>query len=324
MTIERPADWEGAVAALRDADALVIACHVNPDGDALGSLFGAALGLAKLGKRVFATWAATPPDIPNGYRFLPGQDLLVHPHELPETKTFFALDCGAGDRLGGLEDRARGSDVCINLDHHPGNDGFGTVNVVVDTASSTAELVALLLQDLGVQLDRDIATCLYTGIFTDTGSFQYTNATPTTLRLAADLLEHDVAKSDIAQEVFETSPFSYLKLLARVLGRAALDERARFVHSSITHDDLRATGVLMEETDKVIDILRSTRDADVAAIFKEQGDGSFRVSLRSKGGVSVGAIARARGGGGHELAAGFSTDDIDKTVGEITSELASQ
>lgn len=324
MSIVKPAAWADALDALRRAETINVACHVNPDGDALGSLFGAALALAKLGKRVAASWAATPPEFPFGYTFLPGQELLTHPDELPAADVFLALDCGAADRLGELEGTARDTNQLINIDHHPGNDEFGTINIVVTDASSTAELVTLLLEDLEVEMDRDIATCLYTGIFTDTGSFTYTNSSPDTLRLAASLLEHGVPKSEIAQQVFETSPFGYLKLVAAVLGRAKLFEEERFVYSTVLHDDLRPTGVLMEETDKLIDLLRSTRDADVAAIFKEQGDGDFRVSLRSKGPVSVGAIARANGGGGHDLAAGFTTDDVERAVKMILAELGDE
>lgn len=316
------ADWDATVEALRAADEVVIACHVNPDGDAIGSMLGASLGLAQLGKKTFPTWSATPPEVPYGYRFLPGTSSIVHPHEIPETAVFLALDCGAKDRLGDeLEDRASAAPKLINVDHHPGNDNFGHLNVVVTDASSTAELVTALLQDVGVEFDRDIATCLYTGIFTDTGSFQYTNSDPSTLRVAAELLEHGVEKEEIAQQVFETAPFGYLKLIALVLDRAKLFEKERFVFSTVTHADLRATGVHVEETDKLIDLLRSTRDADVVAIFKEQGDGNFRVSMRSRGPVSVGAIARARGGGGHELAAGFTTADVEATVKEIVAEL---
>lgn len=316
-------DWDGAVKALRGADRIVIACHVNPDGDALGSLLAAALGLRKLGKSVFPTWAASPPELPYGYRFLPGADLIVDPKDLEEAPVFLALDCGARDRLGEpLEALAAASEVLINIDHHPGNEDFGHMNVVVTTASSTAELVARLLVDAGIQLDRDIATCLYTGIVTDTGNFQYANSTPETLRIAADLLGYDVPKTLIAQSVYEAAPFGYLQLVGRVLDRAELFSKERFIYSFVTEEDLRVTKVSIEDTEKLIDLIRSTRDADVAAIFKEQPDGSFRVSLRSKGPVSVGAIARARGGGGHELAAGFTTDDVDATVREIVAELA--
>lgn len=314
--------WDDAVTALADADEVVLACHVNPDGDALGSLLGASLGLQKLGKETFPSWAATPPSIPPGYTFLPGAADLVSPVDIPETKTFWALDCGAGDRLGTLEAAARRAEVLINLDHHPGNDEFGTINVVVTTAGSTAELVAQMLMDLGVEIDKDIATCLYTGILTDTGSFQYANATSDTMRLAADLLDKGVDKTMIAQEVYETAPFGFLALAGRVLSRAQLFAKERLVYSVITHEDLRVTDVVMEETDGLMDLLRSTRDADVAILFKEQSDGMYKASLRSKGEVSVGALARRRGGGGHELASGFTTDDIEGSIEGILEEIA--
>ncbi len=316
-------DWDGVVKTLKEADQIAIACHVNPDGDALGSLLAAALGLQKLNKTVFPTWAASPPELPFGYRFLPGADLIVDPKDLPEAPLFLALDCGARNRLGEpLEEVAAAAKTLINIDHHPGNEDFGHLNVVVTTASSTAELVARLLVDAGVELDTKIATCLYTGIVTDTGNFQYANSTPETLRIAAELLEYEVPKTSIAQSVYEAAPFGYLQLVGRVLDRAKLFSKERFIYTYVTAEDLRVTGVAIEDTDKLIDLLRSTRDADVAALFKEQPDGSFRASLRSKGPASVGAIARARGGGGHELAAGFTTNDVEATVREIVAELA--
>ena len=154
-------DWDGAVQALKDAEKIALACHVNPDGDALGALFGAALGLKQLGKEVYPSWGAAPSEIPFSYSFLPGTDLLVQVADLPDAEVFLALDCGAGHRLGSLEKRAAAAPMTINVDHHPGNDNFGELNVVVPTVSSTAEIVTRLLQDLGVDLDRDMATCLY-------------------------------------------------------------------------------------------------------------------------------------------------------------------
>lgn len=314
------ADWDGAVQALRDAEEIVIACHVNPDGDALGSLFAASIGLQRLGKKTYATWGASPAAIPFSYQFLPGANTVVQPEDVPDADVFLAVDCGAGNRLGSLEERARAAKVVINVDHHPGNDDFGTFNIVVTDVSSTAELVTRVLQDLDIELDKDIATCLYTGLVTDTGRFQYANSSPDTLRLAADLLALDVPATEIATEVFESSPFGYLKLVGRVLDRAVLFEDVRFVYSWLTLSDLAETGVAPDETDKLIDAVRSTRAADVAALFKEQGDGRYRVSLRSKG-PSVGALARTRGGGGHELAAGFTAPDIEQTVITLREEL---
>ena len=313
-------DWDAAVEALARADSVAIACHVNPDGDALGSLLGASIGLRKIGKTTYPTWSDGAVELPFSYAYLAEGETLVRPDDVPQTDVFLALDCGAGDRLGELEKAARSAPVLINVDHHPGNDNFGDLNIVVTRVSSTAELVTRLLQDLGVELDRDIATCLYTGIVTDTGRFQFANAGPDTLRLAADLIAVGVPVPDVAARVYESSPFSFLKLIGRMLERATLVAESAFAYSWITQDDLEETGVAMEETDQLIDVLRSTRDAAVAALFKEQEDGSYRVSLRSRG-PSVGAIARAHGGGGHELAAGYTTDSVEAAVAQINSAL---
>ena len=314
-------DWDATVAALKSADEIVVACHVNPDGDALGSLLASSLGLQKLGKKTWATFGSSNVRLPFSYRFLPGGDSLISPVDVPAASVFLAVDCGAADRLGELEDIAKGAECLINVDHHPGNDDFGHLNVVVTSASSTAELVAYLLIDAGVELDREIATCLYTGVVTDTGRFQYSNSRPETLRVAADLLAYEVPHTDIATEVFESSPFGYLKLVGRMLERAALFEKEQFVFSWITQADLAFFEVDMEETEKLIDLLRATRDARVAAMFKEQADGKYRVSLRSRG-PSVGEIARSQGGGGHELAAGFTTTNVEKGVAIIRDALA--
>ena len=317
------AQWDEAVDALKNASEVAIACHVNPDGDALGSLLAASLGLQKLGKKTYASWG-TKPLVPLAtFSFFEGLDTIVQPDEVPETDTFLALDCGAGDRLGDLGPLARKAKTLINVDHHPGNDDFGTINVVVPTASSTAELVTGLLLDAGVELDRDMATCLYTGIVTDTGRFSYSNSSPDTLRLAAQLLELGVSAPDIARDVYESQPFGFLKLVGHVLERAELVEDARFVYSWITRADLKETDVAIEETDSLVDMIRGTRAVDVAALFKEQPDGKWRVSLRSKG-PGIAEFARAHGGGGHELAAGFTADDRDAAVKELVADLTSR
>ena len=315
-------DWDKAVQVLQDAPEVVIATHVNPDGDALGSSLGASLGLRKLGKRTYPSWGTSPLSVPPNYGFLPNVDEFVQPADVPDSDVWLVVDCGAADRLGELEARVSGAQHVINVDHHSGNTEFGDLNLVVTTASSTAELVTHLLIDCDVEIDRDIATCLYTGVVTDTGRFQYSNTTPDVLRLAADLLAFDVPAAAIALEVFESSPFGYLKLLGRVLERAVLDESQSFVYSWLTLEDLAVTKVAPDETEKVIDVIRSTRSAEVAALIKEQPDGTFRVSLRSKGPTSVGEIARANGGGGHELAAGFTAASVDGATSAILSALA--
>ena len=317
-------DWDEVVRVLKGATDVAIACHVNPDGDAIGSLLAVSLGLRKLGARTWPTWGTSPATTPPAYAFLPGADSLVQPEEVPEGVVFVALDCGAADRLGDLEAVAKSAPVLVNVDHHPGNGNFGTHNVVVTSASSTAELAAYLLMDAGVEIDVGIATALYTGIVTDTGRFQYSNSTPETLRLAADLLELGVPAQEVAIEVFESAPYGFLKLTGRVLDRAVLFADERFVYSWVDRSDLDETGVAIDETEKLIDFIRATDVADVAAIFKEQAGGEYRVSLRSKGPVSVGAIAREHGGGGHELAAGFTAQDVPGAAAAIRGAIAAQ
>ena len=320
----KPPEWNSALDALRAAKTVALACHVNPDGDALGSLLGLSLALEKMGKTTYPSWGNSPANVPSNYAFLPGATSIVQPGDLPEVDLFVAVDCGDASRVGSVEGALRNAPASINIDHHPGNDAFATHNIVITDASSTAEIVTRILEDLGVELDKDIATCLYTGVVTDTGRFQYANSSPEVLRLAADLLSHDVPATLIAQEVFESAPFGYLQLTGRVLDRAKLLKEHGFVYSWFTRKDLKETGVHVEETEKLIDLVRSTRDADIAAMFKEQGDGAFRVSLRSKGPRSVGAIARANGGGGHELAAGFTAPTVDGAIEVIVAGLAEQ
>lgn len=327
MTRYDAADWDAVVDAVKNAQRIALACHVNPDGDALGSLLGMSLALRSLGKTTYPTWGSDPVAPPPSLMFLPGVDSLVQPAKIPDDiDLFVALDCGAAHRLANVEKLALASNPLINIDHHPNNDEFGTLNIVVDSASSTAEIVAFLLKDAGVDFDHDIATCLYTGVVTDTGRFQYGNSSPETLRLAADLLSYGVEAPQIALEVFESAPFNYLKLLGRVLERAVLFKEQRFVYSWITRKDLKETGVGADETDLLIDAVRTTRDADVAAIFKQQKDGNYRVSLRSKADpnhtlISVGEIARAHGGGGHERAAGYTAEDVESAVRGILKHL---
>jgi phosphoesterase RecJ-like protein len=307
-------------AAIRAAPAVTLACHTNPDGDAIGSLLGMSLIVAKAGARVTASWAGDV-GLPSNYSFLPGAEALVPTAEVKACDVFVALDCGDLDRLGALSQPATASKVLINIDHHPGNPNFGHLNAVVTTASSTAELVAHLAGVMDVPLDDAIALCLYTGIVTDTGRFQYQSTSPETLELVARLRRFDFDASRISQEIYESASFSYLKLVGRMLTRASLETDERFVHSYITQADLKELGVDLTDTENLIDVIRAIRDAEVAAMFKEQNDGKWRVSLRSKAAVSVGEIARANGGGGHELAAGFTTDSLESGVAAIATSL---
>jgi phosphoesterase RecJ-like protein len=260
-----------------------------------------------MGKRVTIGWGAETLVVPAQYSFLPGTHLVSRPEDFPEAATVLVMDCASADRLGVLRERLEGAEVLVNLDHHVSNTRFGTINLVDERSSSSAEIVLRLLERMGAPIDPDVATCLYTGLVTDTGRFSYSSVTPRTHAAAGRLIEAGVQVEKVGQAVFESLPYGYLKTLGVVLERCELTEDPPLVVSYLSRDDLESTGVSLDETEGIIDVVRAIREADVAAVLKEQDDGTWKISLRSKGATDVGAIAQQLGGGGHTLAAGCSS-----------------
>jgi len=316
-------DWEAAIAAIAASGTTVISCHVNPDGDALGSALALNLAMAGSGRRALTSFSE-PFVVPPQYRFLAGLDRLVPPGQVPAAADLFVcFDAGSLDRLGTLVDAFRGAARTIVVDHHASNTRFGEVNLIDPHAPASAVLCRELLRRLGLKLDPEIATCLYTGLVTDTGRFQYQATTPATHLLAAELLEAGVEQYEVAKAVFETNEIGYLRLVGDTLSRIAQVPEASLVWTSVTLADLAAHGVDMDQTEGLIDLVRTDASSDVAAVLKEQPDGTHKVSLRSKGGTDVGAIATRCGGGGHQFAAGYTSDlGVEGTVAALTEVLA--
>jgi bifunctional oligoribonuclease and PAP phosphatase NrnA len=297
--------FDQAVSVLADADSLVLACHIGPDGDALGSMVGLGLAAVKAGKDVVASFG-TPFVIPDAYRFLT-TDLLVPPSQVPESPAVMVtFDAGSADRLGELEKVAQAATTLVVIDHHVTNTGFGHINLIDPDAAATAEMVVDLLDALGWPVDAEVASALLTGLVTDTGRFQYSNTTPRTLRAAARMVEAGARPEVIGQHVYEETPFGYLHAAGAVLSRAQLDPERRFVWAVLTIDDLKAAGISPSDTDPLIDAIRVAQESDVALLVKEMDGGRMKGSLRSRGRVDVGAIAVELGGGGHHNAAGFT------------------
>lgn len=294
-----------AVTALDSAEKLVLACHIGPDGDALGSMLGLGMAARAAGKQVVASFG-TPFVVPETYRFL-NTDLLVPPSEVPESPEVMAtFDAGSADRLGELAGAAERAGTLIVIDHHVTNVGFGHINLIDAEAAATAEMVVTLLDHLDWPVDGDVAAALLTGLVTDTGRFQYSNTTPQTLRAAARMVEAGAQPEVIGQHVYEETPFGYLHAAGAVLSRAQLDPERRLVWSVLTKEDMKAAGIAHTDTDPLIDAVRTARESDVALLIKEVDRGKVKASLRSRGRVDVGAIAVELGGGGHHNAAGFT------------------
>jgi phosphoesterase RecJ-like protein len=316
------AQLDAAAGALGAADRILVACHIGPDGDALGSLLAVGLSLGRAGKTVFVGWGEEAIEVPAQYAFLPGVELVQRPADLPGERTAFAIDCASADRLGCLRERMEKADVLVNLDHHVSNTSFGTVNLVDVDAPSSSELVLRLLERMGAPIDADVATCLYTGLVTDTGRFSYSNVTPRAHATAAWLIERGVRVDAVSQAVYESLPFGYLKTLGLVLERCELYDDVSLVVSHLTQSDLSGR-LSLDETEGLIDDVRKIREADVAAILKELADGHWKVSLRSKGATDVGAIAQRFGGGGHRLAAGYTSElGLQESVTQLRGILA--
>ncbi len=305
-------DWRVACAAIEGAREIVLACHQGPDGDALGSMLALQLALRERGVKATASWGSDPFVVPKHYMFLPGLDGLSPPGEVPsDPELMVTFDCGSFERLGTLEPNAKAAKQLICVDHHVSNESFGSINLIDPQIAASAALTYYLIRELGMPLDSDIATCLYTGILTDTGCFKYRNTTPEIHAIAGDLLSYGIAHDEIARIVYDTHPVGFLKVLAVALERSEIIPAASMIWTWVTRSDLEESGIDPEDTDGVIDVVRTADIAEVACVLKELPDGNYKVSMRAKGTANVGALCESFGGGGHALAAGFTADGKD-------------
>ncbi|GAA4855167.1 DHH family phosphoesterase [Saccharopolyspora cebuensis] len=295
---------------LSAASDVTLFAHINPDADALGSALALGMALRRGGCAVRVSFGF--PDVPpRSLRDLDPEGLVVPAAEVPAAVPLLVVcDSGSLQRLGGLADRvaatvAAGGEVVV-IDHHVSNTRYGTRHLVDETAEATVLLVLRLLDELGAPLDLPMARCLYAGLVTDTRNFRHAGAR--THAAAARLLEAGVDPEATTRPLLDTHPFGWLSMLSSVLGRAQLEPAAArglgLVHATVRLTDAREVG--SEEVDSVIDLVRTSEEADVAAVLKETADGRWSVSLRSDGALDVGLAAADCGGGGHRLAAGFT------------------
>lgn len=315
------AEIERAAEVIGRASSLALACHVKPDGDALGSMLAMHHVMRAAGRRSVASFPS-PFVVPPHYREMPGLDLLVDPSEFPrEPEVMVTFDCGSAARLGDLEPSAAAAGELVVVDHHASNRHFGSVNLIDPEAASTGSVVHHLIERLGLPLNREAAVCLYTALVCDTGRFQYETTNAEVFELARELVGFDVPVTRLSRQLFEEHRFAYLQLLGDALTRAELIPEERFVWTAVRRRDFDRFGVAFDEIEGLIDILRRTSEADVACVLKQDG-ALVRVSLRSLGGADARLVAEAEGGGGHRYAAGFeSTDPVEEIVARIRGHL---
>jgi phosphoesterase RecJ-like protein len=322
-------DRDLVLGELRDAGKLVVITHENPDGDALGSLVAMRGILTEIGKDCLMFIDAHELPLPQEYRFFPLDGLVSEPPADLEERTVVFLDCGNLDRNPAEAFRRPGTHI-LNIDHHHDNTRFGTVNLVLDDASCTAEIIWDLMGALDVRPSLAVAEALYVGLITDTGRFMYENTGRRAHMMAADLIDAGVDVHEMYRRVYEGVPYGKLALLARGLANVERYDDGRLTMTALSASDFRDSGAEESYSEGVVDHLRAVQGTAVAALIRDRiGDaagGLRKVSLRaSDERVDVSAIARAQGGGGHRQAAGFTTGlSHDELVSFLRSELAAQ
>jgi phosphoesterase RecJ-like protein len=315
-------DGRGAAELLDAAESVSVVCHVYPDADTIGAGLALALILERSGRRVEVGFA-TPSVLPESLQSLPGGHLLVDPESMRrDSDLVVTVDIPSINRLGALQALAEAGREVLVIDHHASNQLFGTANYVDPSADSTTMLVAELLDAWGKPIDQRVAHCLYAGLITDTGSFRW--ASVRAHLLAARLLEIGVDNATISRTLLDTHPFSWLPMLSHVLSSARLLPDAAngrgLVYAVVGHGEWRSARP--EEVESIVDIVRTTAQAEVAAVFKEIEPQHWTVSMRAKSEVDLAAVASAFGGGGHRLAAGYSaTGPVDAVVQALETAL---
>ena len=289
-------------AVLRKSRSVLIACHVAPDGDTVGSALALRLALARLG---IPAQVGSADGVPAAFRTLPGADTVL---TIPPTGRFdagVAVECSTLDRAGTFGPALGRATTLINIDHHLNTATYGHIVYRDPAAAAVGELVGKVIQALRVPVDREIAQCLLAALVTDTGSFRYPNTTAQTLRLAADLMDAGASVSDIVERAYETRSLGGLRLLGMALASVQLSADKRIAWTTVTPQILAVAGAVSEDTTGIVGMVRQIDGIKLALLF-EVTAGGVKVSIRSRGGARANVIAESFGGGGHQGAAGFT------------------
>ncbi|AMV72083.1 bifunctional oligoribonuclease/PAP phosphatase NrnA [Desulfuromonas carbonis] len=285
---------------INEGERFLVASHAGPDGDALASTLALTLALRELGKEVVAY---NRDGVPAAFDFLPGAATVTDRIEAgARFDAGFILDAGELRRAGSeLRDHCT---VLANIDHHPYSEQFGSIHYVDTEACATGAMVYRILAAGGWPISREVASCIYAAIISDTGSFRYSNSNPEAFRIAGDMIALGVSPWEIATGLYENQDARRLQLLALALATLTLSACGRYASISVTSDMYAATGSSAEHTDGFVNYPRSIRNVEVAIFFRQVSPTAFKVGFRSKGTVDVGALSRELGGGGHHNAAG--------------------
>jgi phosphoesterase RecJ-like protein len=309
---------------LKNSDHILVASHTNPDGDAIGSLIAMGLCFDALDK---TTTLYNESPIPAVYRFLPAANRVVRNIKNENYDLAVILDCGDLQRIGKAVSAVRQIPIIINIDHHVTNTRFGHIQLIDTSACATAEIIYRLIKQMDIPFDKAIATSIYTGILTDTGSFRFSNTNRAAFSICQEMVGLGVDPYNIAQHIYGgTYSLGRIKLLNLALDSIKISNNGKLSIMTLSQDMFDETHTQAEDVDGLINYAKRIEDVKVAALIQENRNGKenpknfkrFHVSLRSDGTVDVASIAASFGGGGHSIAAGFS---IETTLSDITTQI---
>ncbi|WP_400163021.1 DHH family phosphoesterase [Brevibacillus sp. TJ4] len=300
-------DKNGVMEAARfmaEHDRFLVLSHVNPDGDATGSALAVALMLEQLGKSYIV---ANEGETPEKFSFLPRFDRLRDLAREPLEETFeavIAVDCADRSRMGQVAPYFAPQAAVLNIDHHPTNDLFGTINLIRTDAAATAEILFELAEAAGIAFTQELALCIYTGLLTDTGGFRYSNTSPRVLEIASKLLSFGVSPGEVAERCLEEITYAHVKILRRALQTLTLSHDGQIASITVVPEDFAEAGAEREDAGGLVNYCRNIEGVEVGISFVEAEKGIVKVSMRARDRVDVSAIAKELGGGGHAKAAG--------------------
>ncbi len=295
------------IQALKKHKKFLITTHVNPDADAAASALAVAFVLRSMGKTVTVV---NQDAIPSWLQFLPKASIFKKAGNLKSVDydVAVALDCGDFSRVGDVRDLLKEGKPLINIDHHKTNKGFGDLNLVVPGSSSTAEVLYDVFCAMNVRWTKELATLIYAGIMTDTGSFRYDCTSPETHRIAGELVALGVSPSDVYTQIYDVIPMKDLKLFLGIVNGVEFLKDGKVACFELRRSVLKRFSDGFDVRDKIFGMLRSTKGVEVIAIFNEISARQTRVNFRSKGSFDVAELASKFNGGGHAKASGCTVD----------------
>ena len=296
---------------IKGSNDFVVTSHISPDGDNIGSTLSIYYSLIKLGKNVFYVLDDNSPQ--NLKFLLEGINILKSEEFKEENYSIIALDCGDKRRICVDEQIINNANKIVCIDHHASNDYYGDFNYIDIEASSTCELVYNLLKRFNEKenlnlIDEKTATCLYTGLVTDTGNFAYSSTHPSSFEMAKDLLIFGAKRNEIIQNVFQSNPYNYYKLLGEALNTLDIVEM-KVASITVTKEMLKRNVISFNDVDGITSYTRDIEGVEVGILIKEKKENEVKISLRSKNYVDVSEIAKKFNGGGHVRAAGCTIYD---------------